>query len=566
MSENVDTEQQGQRRQQGPDPRLDRALDMSVAELVGVFAGIVGGLSLVVGLLWWLVTKAFGLGPKVLIIVAGVCVIYAVAANYKRIFSAFTGRRAVSGLNTAVFALIITGILVLINIIAVRYQGHYRYDATENKHFSLSDQSREVVRSLDKEIRLVAFVSADHYEYAQLRNRLEQYNVLSPKLKVEFYDPTTRVDAVEEYGVTSDGTVIVKAGGKEEKVISPDEERLTSALLAVTTGEKTRIYFLTGHGELDPEGTGRDSISTITSTLEDQQYEVKTLSMFNKEDPVVASDAAAVVIAGARRPLNDKEMAAIKKYADQGGKLFIALANQPDAPDFSEVLSSRDVVPLSGMVMDPDAQHNAGTPSVPAVLRPEDHEVTERLQGYGIVLPTAGALEVQQSTPPNPRYPQGPPPGSQKAQALLKTSSSAWLDAGERNETKDSGETTGPLVMAAAIDESKKQQPPPRPGMPEPPEQGEAPGTRIVVVGDAQFLTDRLIQGARFWGNAAFALNSINWLLANEKLISIPPKETETPYLTMVGAQKAISAVIVLFVVPGIVLIGGVLVWWTRRR
>jgi len=54
--------------------------------------------------------------------------------------------------------------------------------------------------------------------------------------------------------------------------------------------------------------------------------------------------------------------------------------------------------------------------------------------------------------------------------------------------------------------------------------------------------------------------------VGNEKLISIPPKETETPYLTMVGAQKAIATVLTLFVVPGLVVLAGGFVWWRRRR
>jgi len=153
----------------------------------------------------------------------------------------------------------------------------------------------------------------------------------------------------------------------------------------------------------------------------------------------------------------------------------------------------------------------------------------------------------------------------------MRTSSDAWLDAwgpdGSVNGVQDSGEQTGPFVLAAAIDESKKEKPPQQPGMPPPPEDDEeAPGTRIVVVAGAEFMTDRLIQGAQLWGNAAFALNGINWLVSNEKLISIPPKDVETPYLTMVGAQKAIAAVITLFLIPGLVVLAGGIVWWRRRR
>lgn len=569
MPEDKATNTEPRERVTGEDPRLRPTRDMSLVGLLSIFAALAGALSLVIGLMWWLVTKTFGTGPKVLVIVAAACLIYAVAANFGALIGSLKQRRVVTGLNTAAFALLMFAILVILNVIAVRHSV-WRYDATENKQYSLSDQTAKVAKSLNEDVTMLAFVTREHYEYMKLRDQLSEYSALSPRLKVEFYDPTTRVEKAKENNITVDGTVLVKAGDRTETVMSADEERLTSAILAVTTGEKTKIYFLMGHGEYDAEEFGQDSCNSVKQTLESQQYSVEALNIFNQSEPVIPGDAAAVVIAGAKHPLQDKEMAAIEKYADQGGKLFIALGSGPDAPDFSSILSSRGVTPLRGKVLDPNSGHNAGVASVPAVLKPERHEVTKDLQG--LILPMAGALQIEESPEPPPSYPGAPPPPpSQKAVALMKTSAEAWLDMagadGIGDGEKGNDEQTGPLAMAAAIDESEKEKPPPQPGMPPPPDDGEeAPGTRIVVVADAEFMTDRLITGARVWANAAFALNGINWLVGNEKLISIPPKEQETPYLTMVGAQQAIAAVMALFVVPGLVVLAGGIVWWRRRR
>ncbi|NSW58218.1 MAG: Gldg family protein [Armatimonadetes bacterium] len=569
MSEDKIPQTDQRARGMAADPRLQQRAQTTLTGLLSIVAALFGGLTLIVGILWWLVSKTFGLWPKVFIIVAAVCFIYAIVVNFRSIVASFKQRRVVTGMNTAVFTVIIVGILVLLNVISVRHR-FFRYDATENKQYSLSDQTRKVVKALDKDVQMIAFMSPEYPEYRQVRDRLEEYRALSPRLKVEYYDPHTRVDKVREYNVSVDGSVIIKAGDRKEDVMGGDEERITSAILAVTTGDKTKIYFLTGHGEFDPMELGQDSVNDIKRALETQQYAVETLSLLNKKDAVVPQDAAAVVIAGAQHPLQEAEMAALKKYADQGGKLFIALSNTPQAPDFSEILATRGVKPSKGKIMDPNAEHNAGTPTIPAVLRPESHEITRNLQG--LVFPMAMALEVEETPPPPPSYPGAPPPPvDQKATALMKTSADAWLDnlgpTGKGNGSRDSGEASGPFVMAAAIDESKKDKPPTPPGMPpEPENEEEGPGTRIVVVADAEFMTDRLIEANRLWANAAFALNAINWLVGNEKLISIPPKETETPYLTMVGAQKAIATVLTIFVVPGLVVLAGGFVWWRRRR
>ena len=548
------------------DPRLRGPQEPApLMRLLSMAALGVGVTALVTGLLWWLVVKSFGAGPKVFVILGAVCLIYGIVANITGLVGTFRQRRVMTGTNTLVFAALIFGCLILLNYMAVRHRV-FRYDATENKVYSLSEQTRKVVGALNADLHLVAFFSPDHFGQREVRDRLNEYAALSPRVKLEVYDPMTRVDKVRELGVTSDGTIIVKADDRTETVFGGDEERLTSAILAVTTGERTKIYWLTGHGEYDPTDYGPDSATNIKRTLESQQYEVETLALITEREPRIPHDCAVLVIAGAQHPLQKKEMDAIKKYVDQGGKLFLALSNTPNAPDFSEILSPRGVTPLAGKVMDPNAGHNAGSPSIPAVLRPEDHETTRRLQG--IVLPMARALRVDEGPEPPPSYPGAPPPPGKKAVELLKTSADAYLvtldESGRPTEQRVEGETA-PLVMAAAIDEAKKDKPPPPPGMPPEPEE-EATGTRIVVIADAEFMTDRLIEMARVWANAALALNAINWLVGEEKLISIPPREQETPFLTMVSAQKAIAAVISLFIVPGLVILAGGIMWWRRRR
>lgn len=557
---------EGDGRVMAQDPRLrgpDAPAPLMV--LLSKVAFGVGVVALVIALLWWLIEKSFGTGPKVFILLAAVCLIYAFVVNFTGLVEMFRQRRVMTGTNTLVFAALIFGCLVLLNYMAVRHRV-FRHDATEGKVYSLSEQTRKVVGALNTDLHLVAFFSPDHYGQREVRDRLEEYAALSPRVKLEAYDPMTRVDKVRELGVSTDGTIIVKADERTETVYGGEEERLTSAILAVTTGEKTKIYWLTGHGEYDPTDYGPDSATSIKRTLESQQYEVETLALVTEREPRIPHDCAVLVIAGAQHPLQKKEMDAIKKYVDQGGKLFLALAGTPNAPDFSEILSPRGVTPLAGKVMDPNARHNAGSPSIPAVLRPEDHETTRRLQG--IVLPMARALRVDEGPEPPPSYPGAPPPPGKKAVELLKTSSDAYLvqldESGRPTEQRIEGETA-PLVMAAAIDETKPEQPTPQ-GFPPPEPDEEATGTRIVVVADAEFMTDRLIEMGRVWANAALALNAINWLVGEEKLISIPPREQQTPFLTMVSAQKAIAAVIALFIIPGLVILAGGVMWWRRRR
>jgi len=85
---------------------------------------------------------------------------------------------------------------------------------------------------------------------------------------------------------------------------------------------------------------------------------------------------------------------------------------------------------------------------------------------------------------------------------------------------------------------------------------------RFVVVGSSSWTANRFIN---FNGNADLALNAINWLASDEDLISIRPKQQEDRRITMTRAQLSLVRVTSQFVLPLVVVVAGVAVWWKRR-
>ena len=92
----------------------------------------------------------------------------------------------------------------------------------------------------------------------------------------------------------------------------------------------------------------------------------------------------------------------------------------------------------------------------------------------------------------------------------------------------------------------------------------EQTGPRMVVLGDAEMMADQFIS-LGLTGNAYFVLNSVNWLMENEKLISITPKTDLPRFLTMSAGQKRLVWAIVVGIVPVIIILVGFTVWWRRR-
>lgn len=85
---------------------------------------------------------------------------------------------------------------------------------------------------------------------------------------------------------------------------------------------------------------------------------------------------------------------------------------------------------------------------------------------------------------------------------------------------------------------------------------------RFVIVGSSSWAANSFIN---FNGNSDLALNTIDWLSSDEDLISIRPKEREDRRVTMTRAQLNLVRSTSQFLLPLIVVVAGVSVWWKRR-
>ena len=540
-----------------PDPRLAARPPMSGAALGGLVAGILGAVLILAGLLAWSIKKSLLPWPLILLVLGVAGVVFYVISNKETLATFWRQKTPRIILNSAAFAVFVAGILILVNVVGIRH--HYRHDFTANKEFALSEQTIKIVKGLEQPVEMIAFVTPDEF-----KSRLREYESLGGKLAIHTYDPKTALDKVREYGIHSDGTIVIKCGDKKQDIIGGSEEQITSAILSITTGKKTAIYYLSGHGERRFDSASDDSVADFKKLLENLQYDVKELILARDKDPKVPADCAVLLILGPEQPLLAKETEAIKSYLAQGGKAYICLA-APPAPSLADILAPHGIKPIDGVVYDP-VNNLPNAPGVTLVVQPDEDEITRSLQLF--CMPLARALEIQQSAPQQPQMPGQPPqPSAQKGSPLLETSEQSWVDPNFKPGVvpqKAPGTKAGKFVLAAKVDESSTPPPPQTPpGMPPPPTPPAGPGTRLVVVGDVDFLTQRVGELQKI--GLAFSLKSVAWLAKDEKLISVPPKDHKDRAITLAGVQAKIVMILV-FAVPALILLAGISVYVLRRR
>jgi ABC-type uncharacterized transport system involved in gliding motility auxiliary subunit len=86
---------------------------------------------------------------------------------------------------------------------------------------------------------------------------------------------------------------------------------------------------------------------------------------------------------------------------------------------------------------------------------------------------------------------------------------------------------------------------------------------RVVVTGASSFLSNTYLGNA---GNLDLGINILNWLSADESLITVQPRARMDSELTL--SRNALWFLVLgfLFVVPALFLFAGSMIWWRRRK
>jgi ABC-type uncharacterized transport system involved in gliding motility auxiliary subunit len=314
------------------------------------------------------------------------------------------------------------------------------------------------------------------------------------------------------------------------------EQDLTSTLLKVSRDTVKGVYFLTGHQERDPESQEQGGYSLIKQVLERENYKVGKFNYVVTD--TVPSDVAVLVVAGPRKPLSAEETLRLSRYVDKGGSLLILA--EPGIPDpFGGMLSAYGVELPDDVVIDPTRSF-FGDIASPLADSYGFHQITKDLGGLTTFFPTARSVVLSD-----------PGPEGWARQLLVTTSKDSWAETGYREQQvkPDANEVKGPLGLMAVV---------------EPSEVGAGKG-RVVIVGDADFVSDDVLNSMANVGNADLFMNAVNWLATEEELITIRPKAPEQREVILTPPQaRAIIYSNILFV-PLLVLAAGALVWWRRR-
>ena len=490
--------------------------------------------------------------------VAGLVLVVIHTGMQWRDILAFAGQRqARAGVLATTGIVLALGIVVAGNFILSRQ--NQRWDLTAAQQYSLSDQTRRVVESLESPVTVRVF--AREAEFPRFRDRFDEYQYLSSQVEVEYIDVDQNPVQARQYEVEVYGTIIFEYEGRIERTTANTEQELTNALIKVVEGEERTVYFVQGHGEADPEGDQRDDYRAVTDALARDNFRVETTVLAQTGE--VPPDATVIVVAGPDTDLLPGETDLLRDYLEGGGKLLLLLDppetnEDPPTPNLQALAREWGIEIGTDVVVDASGvgQLLGTDASVPVAATYPPHAITENfalLTAFPLarsVQPVAGGVN------------------GRTAEVIVQTSERSWaesdlsqLQTGEVTLDESAGDRPGPVTIAAVVSQTVD-----RPDAAEDDDdeatEDDPPQARLAVFGDSDFASNAAVG---IQGNRDLLLNAVNWLAQQENLIAIRPREPEDRRITLTADQQTRIYWLSLAIMPGGIMALGFITWWTRR-
>jgi ABC-type uncharacterized transport system involved in gliding motility auxiliary subunit len=556
-----------------------------------------GILALFAALASYFLSGVFNNLTKILLIVGVGLVAGYLVASPEAVMTAFRSRGLKYGGNTVAMSVLVILIIGAGNWFTNAHS--QSFDLTRDKLHTLTSQTNDIIKGLHQDVKITAFFQSGQPDEQQAKDLLAQYAARSSFVQYRFVDPDKDPITARQLGIVSYGTTVFQSGSNRKDVPSVGEQEYTSAILAVTNAERRKVYFVTGNGQPDPNGSDQAGFHNALLALQNDNYVVDTL---DATATTVPEDAAAVILASGTKPLLDAQQAALADYLAKGGKMLIANAGFSDT-DLNGLVKPFGLSFLQGITIDPSKFLQQGGPQMPAVSSyvGTGSELVKNLSFT--VFPVASGVQVAQ-----------PPVQGITTTVIAQTSDQSWLQNHKDAAQFREGDTRGPINLVVTAEGTLPASsarpsgsaspaatplgglanpdvvatPPPASASPSAAASGSAQasaaqptqtptpipqvtgsdvnlkgGSRIVAVADVTWMTDQFLDQVP--GNHDLFLNSINHLVGNQGLVSIPAKSPRSAQVNLLGTDANLVFFTTVFFVPLAVLVIGGFVWWSRR-
>jgi ABC-type uncharacterized transport system involved in gliding motility auxiliary subunit len=452
-------------------------------------------------------------------------------------------RRGRAGSLSVIVTAVVLAALVVANVYASK--STLQVDLTRGGLNTLAPQSILAAKRLTADVQVIGLFRAGAGNgQTDAEALIGLYTAQSSHVKYRRENVDTDSVDVKQYAIKEPNTVVLDYKGKTELLTrdSQGEVDFTSALLKLESDHVPLVCWAIGDGERGLKDLNTSAgYSSVADILAKNNFATRDLLI--SQATAIPSDCDEVAIVDPTTALPAPSVKAVDDYLAAGGKLLVAA--EPWAKDPKTIESLNAVLKpygpaLSGaLVIEIDPSRRASSdPTILAVSGYGHSPMTSDIQGHVSFFPLTTAIT-------------GFPAAGVSATPIATTSSTSYAIAQPRSVqdlARKAGDAAGPFNIMESLEQP-----------------AGAKRTRIVVVGTAGFAENRTLPPNNSDANLELTLASFQWLAEQDSLISIPPKPSRALPLALTQQDQSTLIFITGVLMPGLMVFGGIMVWWRRR-
>ena len=465
----------------------------------------------------------------------------------KKLFQSNDSKR---GSYTLAMTSIVIAIVIVFNMIVNLIPENKRqFDISSTNIYEISSKSKKIINKVDHDVTFYVLAEKSSTD-KRIKTFINKYASLSDKIHIKWIDPVLHPSALTKYGTEENNIVISCKKTNRTTTVSFDDilvssasyystsssassfdgdGQLTSALNYVTSDKEYKAYYTSGHGE--------SSLSSeVTSLLTKSRISTSDLLLMTATS--IPDDCDLLIIDGATSDFTKDEVKLLSSYLKKGGKVVTLLAQtNKSMKNLYGLLKDYGLTVQSGYIADTERSYQGNYYYLIPNLSVSG-DMASGISSNSVMMINSKGMT--QSTPAR---------DSISTDAFMTTSSNGYA-------VTEKKQTQGTYVLGATSTESVKVKN----------SKGKkvTKESRLTVYGSNMLIDEQITSSFSSLENLTLFTNSVTASLGNADNVSISPKSLEVSYNTI--AHPGPFSILVVFVIPVGLIIGGFIVWFRRRR
>lgn len=465
----------------------------------------------------------------------------------KQLFQTKNSRRG--SYSIAVTAVVI-GIVILFNLLVAQLPQKIRQiDISDTNIYEISSKSQKLLKNLKNDVNLYVIAEKGSTD-DRIKTFITKYASLSGRLRVEWIDPVLHPSALTKYDTEKNSIVVsCKATDRQTSISFDDilvtessyyntsssatkfdgDGQLTSAVDYVTNTKEYKAYYTAGHGETALS-------SSVTGLMEKSRISVSELNLLTASS--IPDDCDLLILNGPTSDLTKDEAKVLTAYLKKGGNVMSLLAyTDKSMTRLYGIFEDYGMKVANGYIADAERCYQGNYYYLIPNLSVSGDMASGISSNSVLVVNSKGMTQTD------------PVRDTINVESFMTTSENGCA-------VTEKKQTQGTYILGAAATESvtvkdsggkKKKK-----------------DSRLTVYGSNMLIDAQITESFSTLENLTLFMNSVTANLDSADNISISPKSLQVTYNTI--AHPGIFSILIIFVIPSVVIAGGFIIWFRRRR